>query len=482
MHENRDRTWVKTVALVAVMAAGPAGFVLGAGADVRASSRPAGERAEGFPPGHVRGDVVSYSYVPIRTWSPSEGTGILPYLFEYALMTLDGRKPLEAFHAENIRRIDIASQWSTAIELYNRRVSYRDEIINLMIRCHRNRQLIILWGRPSAGKNDDKDASRSLTEVLDKLWADRDRELVSPEGDRATGRQLINNILAVSLGDEGECGLGTHGLEKLFADFDRNVRLREMDGQRPFSHIKGWYNMLSYAALDYNGCYAASQTDMDEHKRVKLPPNTQAIGVDAYHYWGHKHSPFDPADLSIPRAKVRAHSDEWQRLRTRYYPEGLQVRVCKGSADPDTWVPECWNDTHALMSAIELAGAKNAMMWYIAACGQIEGQSYTTPIETMESYYEHLKAGPWVGLSWWTFGGFQEGGEHGAHFIGGLEYYDRVLKHYTPQHPEGEPYSAEMLDYWRREYVALKMRMFNDVVYNQFGHLNGPRPATENKE
>jgi hypothetical protein len=452
----------------------------GSGEALRGSTvLPSGET---LPPGCVSGDVVSYSYVPIRTWTPREGIGIMPYLMEYGWMAMDDRKPLGAFHAENIRRLDIISRWSTVVGLYNRWDSYRDEIINLMIRCFAKRQLIGLNGNPSEDK--DKNAQQALINILEKLWANRDRELVNPEGDRATGRQLINNILVASLGDEGECGLGTRGLEKRFADFDRNVRRREMGGQRPFSHIKGWYNMLSYAALDYNGCYAASQADVDEHKRVKLPPNTQIIGVDAYHFWFYKSSPFDPADLSIPRAKVRAHSDEWQRIRTKYYPGGLRVGVCKNSSDPKTWTPECWSDTHALMSAIELAGAPNAMMWYIAACGQIEGQTYTTPIETMESYYEHLKAGPWVGLSWWHFGGYQEGGRRGAgaHFMGGLEYYDRTLRHYTPQHPEGEPYSAEMLDYWHREYVALKMRMFNDVVYNQFGQLNGPRPATQRKE
>jgi hypothetical protein len=35
-----------------------------------------------------------------------------------------------------------------------------------------------------------------------------------------------------------------------------------------------------------------------------------------------------------------------------------------------------------------------------------------------------------------------------------------------------------MLDYWHDEYVALKMRMFRDVVYNQFRHLNGPPPES----
>jgi len=48
--------------------------------------------------------------------------------------------------------------------------------------------------------------------------------------------------------------------------------------------------------------------------------------------------------------------------------------------------------------------------------------------------------------------------------------------HYTPQSPEGVPYSDKMLDYWHNEYVNVKMRMFHDVVYNQFAHLNGPLP------
>ena len=54
---------------------------------------------------------MSYSYVPIRTWTPSEGIGVLPYLFEYLLMAHDDHTPLKDFHAENIRRIDIASSW-----------------------------------------------------------------------------------------------------------------------------------------------------------------------------------------------------------------------------------------------------------------------------------------------------------------------------------------------------------------------------------
>ena len=68
------------------------------------------------------------------------------------------------------------------------------------------------------------------------------------------------------------------------------------------------------------------------------------------------------------------------------------------------------------------------------------------------------------------------GGSSTCH--GGLEYYDKTLKHYTPQHPEGEAYSPAMLDYWHREYVAFKKRRFEDVVHKQFGHVNGSSPAT----
>ncbi|MBN1417752.1 MAG: hypothetical protein JXP34_03195 [Planctomycetes bacterium] len=385
------------------------------------------------------------------------------------LMAHDDRSPLEDHHAENIRRIDIASRWSTAIMLYARHDRWRDEIIRLMIRCYRNRQLIVLANYHGRAERDGG-PYQNLRNILDHLWAKRDETLVSPEGDRATGRQLIDNILACKTGDEELCGLGTAGLARVYASFDARIRLQERDGERPFGHIKPWYNLIGYAALDYDGCYAASQEDVDRHGRRALPANTRIIGVDVYHYWGHAWSPFDPADLSIPRAKVRAHSDEWQRLRTRYYPEGLKVRVCRDSRDPSTWLPECWNDTHALMGAIDLAGAREAMMWYIAVSGQIDGTqghpTYTTPIETMEAYYDELKRGPWAGLCWWTFGNFKD-------TRGGLEYYDETLKHYTPAHPEGELYSKAMLEYWHREYVALKMRMFEDVVHGQFGHLNG---------
>ena len=424
-----------------------------------------------LPQGFVRGDVVSYSYVPIRHWSTQQGIGILPYLFEYNLMAQKDGTPLESFHEENIRRIDIASRWSTAIMLYPRQPEYRDEIINLMLRCYKNRQLIILVDYHN---HSTETSYQKVRAILEKLWLNRDKNLTNTEGDTATGQQLINNILTVKLGDEGLCGLGTKGLEKVYDDFNKRVRYWKQDDHTPFSHIRGWYNLISYTGLDYKGCYAAGRRDVEEHGRHVLPANTQAIGVDVYHYWFHRFSPFDPADLSVPREKVRAHTTEWHRLRTKYYPEGLEVRVCKNANDPATWLPECWNDTHAMLAAIELAGAKEAMMWFIGVSGQIDATgskdivTYTTPVETMELYYENLKAGPWVALSWWVFGNFKD-------MHGGLEYYDKKLMHYTPQSPEGVPYSDEMLDYWHNEYVKVKISMFNDVVYNQFAYLNGPK-------
>jgi len=443
-----------------------------------AANAPAPAALEKLPPGFVRGDVVSYSYVPIRHWIPKEGIGILPYLFEYNLQQHKDGTPLESYHSENIRRIDIASQWSTVIMLYPRHPEYRDEIINLMLRVFRRRQVIVLANYYDR-QGKDGGPYNNVRHILEKLYESRDEPIVSPEGDRATGRQLINNILAVKCGDEGEAGLGTKGLEQLYAEFDRVIRLRRFEGRQPFRHIRAWYNMIGYAALDYNGGYAATQQDVDEHGRVKLPANTQCIGVDVYHYWGRQWSPFDPADLAIPREKVRAHTNEWHRLRTKYYPQGLNVRVCKNANDPATWLPECWNDTHALLAAIELAGANNAMMWYIGVCGQLGGTpdcqpvTYTTPVETMQAYYDELKAGPWVALAWWVFGSWS------STCHGGLEYYDKTLRHYTPEHPEGIPYSDEMLDYWHDEYIRVKMKMFNDVVYNQFAHLNGPKPKMD---
>lgn len=421
---------------------------------------------EPLAPGYVKGDVISHSYVPIRHWSPKEGLGVLPYLFEYCLMEHNDDVPLETFHKENVRRIDIASQWSTAIMLYARKPHYRDEIINLMIRSFKHRQLIILRDYYSEKNATQYENARS---ILDKLWQNRNNKLSNPEGDTATGQQLINNILAVKLGDEGFCGLGTDGLHGVYEEFNRNIRHWRRDGQTPFRHIRGWYNMLGYAALNYDGCYASSQADVDQHGRHKLPSNTQAIGVDVYHYWFPQYSPFDPGDLSVPRERVLAHTTEWHRLRTLYYPQGLKICVCKNAHDPKTWTPECWNDTHALLNAIELAGAEEAMMWYIGVAGQVEG-TYTTPIETMQVYYDNCKDGPWVALCWWMFGTYKD-----TH--GGLEYYDRTLKHYTAENPEGVPYPKEMLDYWHDEYVAFKMRIFDDVVQNHSARLKNSDDA-----
>ncbi len=118
-----------------------------------------------------------------------------------------------------------------------------------------------------------------------------------------------------------------------------------------------------------------------------------------------------------------------------------------------------------MMGAIDLANAQNAMMFFIGVSAQIKGVTYTTPIETMDAYYDNLKAGPWVGLSWWYFGDFTD-------TEGTIHYVDRDLRHYTPAHPEGTAYPQKQLDKLHEEFIASRMRMFEDVVYNQFGHLN----------
>ncbi|HQK92294.1 MAG TPA: hypothetical protein PLD23_02245 [Armatimonadota bacterium] len=238
-----------------------------------------------LPPGFVQGDVISHSYVPIHTWAPEEGIGVLPYLLEYHLMAADFDAPLEQLHAENVRRIDIASQWSTAILLHARYDEWREELIRLMLRCYGHRQLIVFANYHDRGRRDGGPYG-NVERLLLSLWERRDERLTNAEGDSATGRQLINNVLANKCGDEGEAGLGTEGLRRVYADFDRVIRLREVDGEQPFRHIKAWYTMVGYAAFAYNGGYAATQDDVDKHGRVKLPENTQAIGVDVYHYWG----------------------------------------------------------------------------------------------------------------------------------------------------------------------------------------------------
>ncbi len=419
---------------------------------------------EKLPPGYVRGDVVSYSYVPNRYWGRAEAFGILPYLFEYGgTMKWSGDPHLEAYHQENIRRIDMVSKWSTCIQLYNREAAWRDEIINLMIRCFKNRQLIILSARPNRQK-PDKCAFRNLIAILEKLWEDRDKTLTSPEGDQATGRQLINNILMVSMGDENLQGIKTDGMTELFNRFDREIRDRLFDGQRPFRHIKTWYNEMQYGL----GCYAANEDELNKNKpragRQMWPANSEFIGVDAYHYWMIEKSPFDPDDPNVPRQKIIDQAVHWQNVMTKYHGPDFRVKAGKG------WKPEHSNDTHAMLQAIDLAGADRAMMLYLGCSQNPKRKYYTTPIETMDAYYDSLKAGPWIGLGWWIF-------DAGDREQSTLDYIDKKLKHYTADHPEGLDYTEEQLESYRTRFIASRMRMFNDVVYNQFGYLNGPKPS-----
>ena len=384
-----------------------------------------------LPPGYVQGDgVVSYSYVPNKHWSREEALGVLPYLFEYELFAWDDDKPLEAFHEENVRRIDLASQWSTAIMFYARRLQFRDEIIRLMIRAFHRRQLIILRDYWQPG--DEHDPFDKTRDILRTLWARRDEPFVSPEGETATGRQLINNILMVKTGDENFCSLKTQGLETIYRTFGKRVQDWQVNGgERPFRHIKAWYNLVGWAAWDYGSCWASGPDDLAKG-RHKLPANTECIGVDVYDYWWHG-IPYDPV-LPENRAKVLGRVREWHHIRTKYFPEGVRTRVGKDSTNPKTWTPECWNDTHALMNAIDFAGAKKAMMIYIGLSSSLEKGNYTTPIETMDAYYDNLKVGPWVGLSWWTSAGRLHPKEYP---LGTLGYVDKTLVHYTPEHPGG---------------------------------------------
>lgn len=359
----------------------------------------------------MRGDVVSYSYVPNKRWTLEEGKGILPYLCEYGLMKHDDRVPLETFHDQNVRRIDMASQWSTMIMLYARRPEYRDELVRLMLRAYGKRQLLCLRDYWSP---KDPEPYGNSAELLLHLWRHRDDELSNAEGDRATGRQLINNIAIIKLGDEGECGLGTEGLREIHEAFYDRIQRRELDGERPFAHIKAWYNMIGY----WDGCYAAT-----------------AEGA----------------------ARGRVAVDHWHDVFTRYYPEGVRMRAREpGDA---TGGVEKQNETHAMLGAIELAGAERAMMVFIGVSAQLceDVKSYSTPIETMDAYYDNLKAGPWIGLVWWRFN--DDWGAEGA-----IGYVDQTLRHRTPDNPDGEPYPPATRDALRDAFIASRMRMFHDVV------------------
>ncbi len=77
-----------------------------------------------------------------------------------------------------------------------------------------------------------------------------------------------------------------------------------------------------------------------------------------------------------------------------------------------------------------------------------------------------------MGLSWWT----SVGRLHPKDYpLGTLGYVDKTLVHCTPEDPQGVPYSPEDLERLRKQFIASRMRMFEDVVYGQFGYLNRPR-------
>jgi len=116
------------------------------------------------------------------------------------------------------------------------------------------------------------------------------------------------------------------------------------------------------------------------------------------------------------------------------------------------------------------------MMMYIPLSSSLPGQ-YTTPIETMDAYYDNCKAGPWVGLVWWTAVGKLHPKEVP---LGTFGYIDKTLVHYTPEHPKGKPYTPEQLDALRKKFIDSRTRMFNDVVYGQFGFIN-KRPTALKK-
>lgn len=436
------------------------------------SSALAGENkfgVEAVGDGFVRGDVVSYSYVPNKYWTLEEGVGICPYLCEYDFIAWDPDRPMEDLHSENVRRIDLAAKWSTAIMFYARESRFRDEIIRLMLHAYTYRQLFIV--RDYWSPKDKRQPFTNISEILTTLWNKRDEVLVSPEGDRATGRQLINNILMVKMGDEDYCSLRTAGLEQMCRAFREQVQQRVMGTEKPFAHIKSWYNEIAWAGWDYGSCWASNEKDQRDHGRSPLPANLEFFGVDNYDYWWHNIG-FDPVDPAN-HDRVMSRAREWHRIRTQYYPEGVETCVCRNPKDPATWTVACWSDTHSVLNGIRYAGAKRAMMLYIGLSSSLPGDMYTTPIETMDAYYDNCKSGPWVGLIWWT----AAGREHPTIYpLGTLGYLDKTLVHYTPEHPGGVPYSPEDLNRLRDQFVASRMRMFRDVVYNQFGFLNEPLP------
>jgi hypothetical protein len=87
----------------------------------------------------------------------------------------------------------------------------------------------------------------------------------------------------------------------------------------------------------------------------------------------------------------------------------------------------------------------------------------------MDRYYDNCKAGPCVGLIWWTSVGKLHPQDNP---LGTFGYVDKTLIHYTPENPKGKPYSKEQLDRLHDDFIASRRRMFKDVVYGQFRHLN----------
>ncbi|MGQ9591065.1 MAG: hypothetical protein ACUVYA_12310 [Planctomycetota bacterium] len=87
---------------------------------------------------------------------------------------MTGDRPLEDSRAEDVRRIDIASRWATAIMLAARCGEWRDALIHLVLLTFRRRRLIVIRGYHEAHRRA-AEASRgpyaNLRGILGRLWA-----------------------------------------------------------------------------------------------------------------------------------------------------------------------------------------------------------------------------------------------------------------------------------------------------------------------
>jgi hypothetical protein len=84
----------------------------------------------------------------------------------------------------------------------------------------------------------------------------------------------------VKTGDENFGGLKTEGLAMIYRTFAERVQDWQMDSdERPFRHIKAWYNLVGFAAWDFGSAWASGPDDLTKG-RHKLPANTDCIGVD----------------------------------------------------------------------------------------------------------------------------------------------------------------------------------------------------------